>query len=142
MDCDIAELTWVSIEKQTEQTDDLDLEDFEEEKAGTEDANLWFSAHQVLFTIIKISVRQSWVKTEKVGRPREISRFCNIYMGYSGGFEAAVRSAKFSRCPPPHGVCKYQLIFLLEVSILIFFLRISISDFGWLLPMIEYLSSK
>ena len=91
-------------------------------------ANLWFSAHQVLFTIIKISVRQSWVKTEKVGRPREISRFCNIYMGYSGGFEAAVRSAKFSRCPPPHGVCKYQLIFLLEVSILIF-LRISISDF-------------
>ena len=91
-------------------------------------ANLWFSAHQVHFTIIKISVRQSWVKTEKVGRPREISRFCNIYMGYSGGFEAAVRSAKFSRCPPPHGVCKYQLIFLLEVSILIF-LRISISDF-------------
>ena len=92
-------------------------------------ANLWFSAHQVLFTIIKISVRQSWVKTEKVGcLPREISRFCNIYMGYSGGFEAAVRSAKFSRCPPPHGVCKYQLIFLLEVSILIF-LWISISDF-------------
>ena len=40
MDCDIAELTWVSIEKQTEQTDDLDLEDFEEEKAGTEDCKL------------------------------------------------------------------------------------------------------
>ena len=40
MDCDIAELTWVSIEKQTEQTGDLDLEDFEEEKAGTEDCKL------------------------------------------------------------------------------------------------------
>ena len=40
LNCDMAELTWLSIEKETEQTDDRDIEDLEEEKAGTEDCKL------------------------------------------------------------------------------------------------------
>lgn len=40
LNCDMAELTWVSIEKETKQTDEWDMEDFEEEKAGTEDCKL------------------------------------------------------------------------------------------------------
>lgn len=134
-----------SIEKQTEQTDDPNLQGFEEEEAGTDYklvipcASRGFHEYRKIWSpklgqklIVKrekanvfdpyamglyCKIKGKIENLTLVGHlPREISRFCKFYVEYSGELGATVRSTKFRRSPLPQGGLEIPIDFLVKIS--------------------------